>query len=37
MADVFLIAGMVVAMVAAPPTLILGLAILEQGRRRPTD
>ena len=37
MADVFLIAGMVVAMVTAPPTLILGLAIFEQGRRGPAN
>lgn len=30
MVDVVLIAGMVAAMVAGPPTLILGLAIREQ-------
>ena len=30
MMDVFLLAGMVAAMIAGPPTLILGLAIREQ-------
>jgi hypothetical protein len=33
MAEVVLIAGMVVAMVAAPPTLIFGLALREQRLR----
>jgi hypothetical protein len=37
MAEVVLIAGMVVAMVAAPPTFILGLAIREQRHRTPAE